>query len=206
MSGIRSLYRGPTAKGVASAASAPIYVDSDDNIIKFVPAGSGTTEVQFLDASSVQTLTNKTLTSPTLNTPVINGAQGGFAYERLITTRVLTAADSGKVFGLALAGGFTVTLPALAAGLSFFFVVEVAPTTAYILLSAEGGTGNISLVGGAANGAAVVINSAGFTGLQVNLVANLAIIGDVVEVLSVGTAGWAAWSLVSVGGGVTISG
>jgi len=46
--------------------SAPIYVDSDDNILKMIPAGSGTTEVQVIDASSTQTLTNKTLTSPTI--------------------------------------------------------------------------------------------------------------------------------------------
>lgn len=41
--------------------SAPIYVDSDDNILKMIPAGSGTTEVQIIDASSVQTLSNKTI-------------------------------------------------------------------------------------------------------------------------------------------------
>ena len=43
---------------------APIYVDSDDNILKIIPAGSGTTEVQIVDASSAQTLTNKTLAAP----------------------------------------------------------------------------------------------------------------------------------------------
>jgi hypothetical protein len=69
MSGIRSITRNPTVKGSATAASAPIYVDSDDNILKFIPAGSGTTEVQILDASSAQTLTNKTLTSPTITSP-----------------------------------------------------------------------------------------------------------------------------------------
>lgn len=41
--------------------SAPIYVDSDDNILKIIPAGSGTTEVQIIDASSSQTLSNKTM-------------------------------------------------------------------------------------------------------------------------------------------------
>ena len=46
--------------------AAPIYVDSDDNIVKIIPAGSGTTEVQVVDASSTQTLTNKTLTSPVI--------------------------------------------------------------------------------------------------------------------------------------------
>ncbi len=45
MSGIRSLTRRPTILGYATAASAPIYVDSDDNAVKIIPAGTGTTEV-----------------------------------------------------------------------------------------------------------------------------------------------------------------
>ncbi len=180
MSGIRSLTRRPTVAGSASAGSAPIYVDSDDNRLKFIPAGTGTTEV------------------------ILQEAGGAAMTETLITTRVLTAADSGKTFVLALAGGFTVTLPALAAGLQFKFVVGVDPTTAYIIASAEGD--NVSLVGGAANGAAIVVNTAGFSADQVNLVANLAIIGDAVTIDSVGTLGWAAQALVAVGGGVTISG
>ena len=55
----------PATPGRANAA--PIYVDSDDNILKMIPAGSGTTEVQVIDASSVQTMTNKTLTTPTIS-------------------------------------------------------------------------------------------------------------------------------------------
>lgn len=47
MSGVRSLTRRPTIVGSATAGSAPIYVDSDDNIVKHVPAGSGTTEIPF---------------------------------------------------------------------------------------------------------------------------------------------------------------
>ena len=59
-----NIVRRPTIIGPATPNSAPIYVDSDDNILKFIPAGSGTTQVQLIDASSVQTLTNKTVTSP----------------------------------------------------------------------------------------------------------------------------------------------
>jgi len=41
----------------------PIYVDSDDSIIKFIPAGSGTTEVQVVDTATDQTITGaKTFT------------------------------------------------------------------------------------------------------------------------------------------------
>jgi hypothetical protein len=180
MSGIRSITRRPTVVGFATAGSAPIYVDSDDNRLKSIPAGTGTTEVIYQEAG------------------------GASMTETLITTRVLTAADSGKTFVLSLATGFTVTLPALAAGLKFKFVVGIAPTTRYVIASAEGD--NISLVGAAADGNAVVVNSAGFTADQVNLVANLALIGDVVIVDSVSTLGWAAQALVGVGAGVTIEG
>lgn len=48
MSGIRSLTRRPTIAGYASAGSAPIYVDSDDNIPKIIPSGTGTTELPFV--------------------------------------------------------------------------------------------------------------------------------------------------------------
>lgn len=44
MSGIRSLTRRPTILGTATAGSAPICVDSDDNLVHVIPAGSGTTE------------------------------------------------------------------------------------------------------------------------------------------------------------------
>ena len=52
MSGIRSITRRPTVVGTASAGSAPIYVDSDDNTLKHIPAGSGTTEIAIPTAVS----------------------------------------------------------------------------------------------------------------------------------------------------------
>jgi hypothetical protein len=49
MSGIRSITRGPTVKGYASATSAPIRVDSNDNnILKVNTQGSGTTEYEIV--------------------------------------------------------------------------------------------------------------------------------------------------------------
>ncbi len=126
-----------------------------------------------------------------------------FAYKQLTAATTLTERDSGKTFGLALVGGFTVTLPALAAGMKFTFIVEVDPTTAYIIASAEGD--NLSMVGAAADGNAVVIATAGFSADQVNLVASTAKIGDRVMVESCGL-GWFATAIVTAGGGVTISG
>jgi hypothetical protein len=79
-----------------------------------IPAGSGSTEV------------------------ILQEAGGASAQEILITTRVLTAADSGKVFFLALAVGFNITLPAVAVGLNFKFFVNIAPTggTGYTVTAA----------------------------------------------------------------------
>lgn len=72
---IRNIRRQATNPLAAAGTptSAPIYVDSDDNILKMIPAGSGTTEVQIIDASSVQTLSNKNFTTP-VNTYAVDGA------------------------------------------------------------------------------------------------------------------------------------
>ena len=62
---IRNIRRQATNPGAISGSTnaAPIYVDSDDNILKIIPAGSGTTEVQIIDATSAQTISGaKTFT------------------------------------------------------------------------------------------------------------------------------------------------
>ncbi len=48
----RGIYRTPTVKGIATVTNCPIYCDSDDNTLKFIPAGSGTTELAIMTASS----------------------------------------------------------------------------------------------------------------------------------------------------------
>lgn len=70
---IRNIRRQATNPLAAAGTptSAPIYVDSDDNKLKMIPAGSGTTEVELIDASSVQVLQNK---SVILNTYAVDGA------------------------------------------------------------------------------------------------------------------------------------
>lgn len=64
---------------------------------------------------------------------------------KLVTPRTLAAAttltygDSGKTLFLNLAGGFTVTLPKVKAGLEFDFVVKTAPSGAnYIINTSDG--------------------------------------------------------------------
>lgn len=79
--------------------------------------------------TGTQTLTNKTLTSPT-----IAGATGATAAELVTTTRAVTAAESGKIFYLDLAAGFVTTLPAVALGLEYTFIVKTAPTGSYTIV------------------------------------------------------------------------
>jgi hypothetical protein len=83
----------------------------------------------FVDTSTAQTLTNKTLTSP-----IIAGATGAAAADLVITTKAVTAAESGKTFYLDLAGGFVTTLPAVALGLYYEFIVKTAPTGSYTIV------------------------------------------------------------------------
>lgn len=52
----RAIARRSTIVGPASDRVAPIYVDKDDNKLKLIPAGSGTTEVEVADSSTNQTL------------------------------------------------------------------------------------------------------------------------------------------------------
>lgn len=116
--------------GPAKPHAAPIYVDADDDILKMIPAGSGTTEVQIIDASSTQTLTGKTLTSPIITTPTLTGSLGTDSTEVVSATNVIAASESGKTFFLNSATEFASTLPAPAAGLVFRFVVTAAPAGA----------------------------------------------------------------------------
>lgn len=82
--------------------SAPIYVDSDDNKLKFIPAGSGTAEIELVDVSSTQTLANKTF-----------GAGAVEASETGTTTANLVNYGLSTIVGTSSAGpiGYTLALP-----------------------------------------------------------------------------------------------
>jgi hypothetical protein len=99
-----NLYRGTAVRGYATPTSAPIYVSNSDNRIRVIPAGSGSTEV------------------------ILQEASGASVAEVLITTKAVTAAESGKRFFIDLAGGFVITLPAVALGLEYEFIVKTALT------------------------------------------------------------------------------
>ena len=183
MSGVRSLVRNSTIKGYATAASAPIYVDSDDNRVKLIPAGTGTTEV------------------------ILQEAGGASSFENVITTRVLTAVDSGKTFFLGLAAGFTTTLPAISAapGFKATFIVNVAPTGGDLVVSANAADLD-KIVGGVHSSQATSADTETTLGAdQFNFIANQAVIGDRFDIFNDGV-NWYGRAFVALTAGGTFTG
>ena len=162
---VRGIYRGATPKGVAHTANAPIYVDSDgSDIVKIIPAGSGSTEVQLIDASSTQTLTNKTLTTPVIasstNVPYIQDATGGALIKMAAGSGAFVTGTVIVATGLATVVGFSASLSGTgtrASGATEISIINVSSIT----------TGAVSLVG-SYNGAtgATIISASGANGFR----------------------------------------
>lgn len=138
--------------------------------------------------------------------PVVStgGFQGGAnSVETLSAAKTLTSADDGKTFFLGLAGGFTVTLPAPAAGMKFKFIVSVAPTTAYVITT----NGGADIMIGGINELEVDTADDGpydDNADTLNFVASVAVKGDFVEMVSDGTS-WYFSGQTNADGGVTTS-
>lgn len=110
----------------------------------------------------------------------------------------LTGADSGKVFLLDAAAGATVTLPAIAEGYHFKFIVaSTFITSNWVVASAEGDniTGNLVV-----NGAAVPAAAED----QINFVNNAETVGDFIELIAdAGNSQWIVSGLGNAAGGIT---
>jgi len=123
-----------------------------------------------------------------------------------LTAGITLTASSPNVLTLGTAGGFAVVLPAPAEGLSFKFVVKVAPTTAYTITSAS--TADYML--GGVNELEVDTNDdgpsaeIGDTADVFTFVANVALTGDFVEMVSDGTY-WYVNGQTKSDGGATIA-
>lgn len=122
--------------------------------------------------------------------------------ETVVAARTLTAADSGKTFVLSLAGGFTVTLPAVARGLYFKFITGVIPTTAYIITAAtavvNGGINELEVDTG--DDGPIATDSTSLTFVA----SSLGTVGDWVEYVSDGTK-WYITGQTKLDGAVTFS-
>jgi hypothetical protein len=117
-------------------------------------------------------------------------AVGADSYEALGAATTLTADHNGMTYGLALVGGFTVTLPSVAdagAGWRVKFIVTVAPTTAYIITEKTADDTNV-LIGGI-NELEVTTDDDGpytATGTTITFAASVAVVGDFVELFCSG--------------------
>lgn len=129
---------------------------------------------------------------------------GALNFETLTAARVLVAGDNNKTFWLSLAGGFDITLPALATtGFKATFIVKTVPTTAYTITGATADKimGHVLSSSGAAEDVALVADP----GDVINFVANTAVQGDIVEVWMDGAFYYAS-ARCAVTGGITVTG
>lgn len=125
--------------------------------------------------------------------------------EVVITTNVLTAAESGKTMFIDLAAGFVTTLPAAALGLNFLFLVKTALTGSATIVTTSSANvilGQIYTLD--VNSATDPDFEATPGGDTITLVLNKAIAGDSVEVWCDGT-NWYARCFCSVYDAITIT-
>ena len=110
----------------------------------------------------------------------------------------LTGADSGNTFFLDAAAGFTITLPSIAEGYNFRFIVaSTFITTNFIIDSAEGDniTGNLIVAGAAVPAAAED---------QINFVATAETVGDFIELVADATnSQWIVYGVGNASGSIT---
>lgn len=125
-----------------------------------------------------------------------------FPATSLTAATTLTSADSGRTYFLNLAGGFTVIVPnpTTAAGLKYSFYVGTAPTTAYIIDPA--GDDNIAGFVCESTGGDGDYDSAADT---ISFVANTALPGDRIDIISDGTI-YHATCFCNAAGAITLDG
>jgi hypothetical protein len=121
---VRNIFRGATKAGgyAGTTASAPIYCDSDDSKIKFIPGGQGsTTEVEVLDNSTVGSLANKTFPFVTIS--------GDGAVTLVPSTVYLTKGSAAAITVAAPGTAGIGTVITITTGSNFAHVVTFTGTT-----------------------------------------------------------------------------
>ena len=116
-------------------------------------------------------------------------------------TAAPTAAQSGTTFFLSKADGIAVTLPAPAAGLRYTFIVKTAPTSGTTSIVT---TSSANIIKGQQYVAADAAGDTGTADDTITFVANQAVAGDRVELISDGTS-WFAYAFSAVAAGITFT-
>lgn len=132
--------------------------------------------------------------------PVVLGAG---SVETLSAAKTLVPNDSGKVFFLDGTAGATVTLPKIAAGMRFKFVVaSTFATSNWVIDSYEGDNinGIIASMGSTVAGVPAVGED------QINFVASAEAVGDYVELVADATnSQWLVSGMCATDGGITVT-
>jgi hypothetical protein len=129
------------------------------------------------------------------------GVQGVVANEIVTATNVITAAESGKTFFLNSATEFVSTLPAVAAGLKYTFIVTAAPSGAsYTVVT----NSSANIIKGNQNSVAGDAGDFGTADDTITFVDGQSVAGDKVEVISDGTS-WFAYAISKVAAGITFT-
>lgn len=113
---IRNLVRAASQRGFATPTAAPIRIDTTTNTPFYNGQGSGTTEIELADASSVQALKSKTLA----------GADGVVKLQPVTGTKTWISGSAYAAFTV-----LTTTLQA-AAGIVFWSVTAINATDVQI--------------------------------------------------------------------------
>ena len=124
--------------------------------------------------------------------------------EVVTATNVIAASESGKTFFLSAAAGFESTLPTAAAGLRFRFIVKTAPTSNGYTITGSPADKIQGTV--ACSGAEDTVN--GVTAADADnviLVANVDLVGDLVDFVSDGT-NWYVTGNVNTFAAITANG
>ena len=134
----------------------------------------------------------------------VKGIEQGMGFAKTVSAdTTLTADDSGKTIILDNATGEVITLPALADGLRFKFVVGAAfATDNWVIDSAEGDNinGIIADMGATVAGVPAVAED------QINFVATAETIGDWVELVAdSGNSQWLVTGMCTANGGITVT-
>ena len=193
---------GTVVEGRAMEASG-----ADGDVVEVMSLGANVLDAGTVTETGTQTLTNKTLTSPAINTatiatPVITSPVVTDATEIVTATNIIAAGETGRTFFLNSATEFVSTLPAVAAGLRFRFILTAAPSGAsYTIVT----NASANIIKGhvltSATGAADTETAGGDT---ISFVDGASVAGDEVEVTCDGT-NWFASCKCAAATGITIT-
>ena len=177
----------------ATGSAEAIHVDEGTVTFDETLTVVGTSALAVVTVSSTLAVTGATTLSSTLSYRELT--------ETVTATNVITAAESGKTFFLDAVGGFTSTLPAVAAGLNYSFIIKTAPTTAYIIAT-DGGSDLIVITVNELETDTTEDGPSDDDADTVNFVANIALAGDRIDFKCDGVK-WYAMGQVRADGAVT---